>query len=168
MKKIIPILFMIFLVYFYVNKEEVVIPNDAIRFRIIANSDDIKDQEVKIQIKNSVKEKMNKLMIDARNSSEAKKIIEQNMPQIEEIVSSYTDDYTISFGMNYFPEKDYHGITYQSGEYESLVITLGTGTGKNWWCVMFPPLCLLEAKNENTEDIEYRFYVKELLEKYSS
>ena len=168
MKKIIPILFMIFLVYFYVNKEEVVIPNDAIRFRIIANSDDIKDQEAKIQIKNSVEEKMNKLMIDARNSSEAKKIIEQNMPQIEEIVNSYTDDYTISFGMNYFPEKDYHGITYQSGEYESLVITLGTGTGKNWWCVMFPPLCLLEAKNENTEDVEYRFYVKELLEKYSS
>ena len=70
--------------------------------------------------------------------------------------------------MNYFPEKEYHGVNYESGNYESLVITLGNGIGNNWWCVMFPPLCLLEAKNENTDEINYKFYVQEIIEKYTS
>ena len=66
------------------------------------------------------------------------------------------------------PEKEYEGVTIPSGNYESLVITLGSGLGDNWWCVMFPPLCLLEAKDNNTENIEYKFLVQEILEKYTS
>ena len=49
--------------------------------------------------------------------------------------------------------------------YESLVITLGSGNGDNFWCVLFPPLCLLE-ENDTTSDVEYSFFVKELLNKY--
>ena len=49
--------------------------------------------------------------------------------------------------------------------YESLVITLGKGEGDNWWCVLFPPLCLLE-ENENTQDVEYHFLVKDIIDKY--
>ena len=81
-------------------------------------------------------------------------------------MNNYSDIHNISFGKNYFPSKEYQGVIYPSGEYESLVITLGSGIGKNWWCVMFPPLCLLEAKNNQTDDINYKFYVKEILEKY--
>lgn len=83
-------------------------------------------------------------------------------------MSNYTDDFNISFGLNYFPEKEYKGVTYEAGTYNSLVITLGSGVGKNWWCVMFPPLCLLEGKNNNTDDINYKFYVKEIIDKYIS
>ena len=46
------------------------------------------------------------------------------------------------------------------------MITLGKGIGKNWWCVMFPPLCLLEAEENNIDEVEYRFFVKEMLQKY--
>ena len=69
----------------------------------------------------------------------------------------------INFGLNYFPKKVYKGVTYEQGDYESLVITIGSGQGDNWWCVLFPPLCLLEAE-ENTE-VEYKFKVLELLDK---
>lgn len=168
MKKIIPILFVFFLLYGFINKEEILIPTDAIRFRVIANSNDPIDQELKMEVKNALEEELNKLMVSAKNSQEAKQIIEENMDNIQNIVNNYTTDNKISFGMNYFPEKEYHGVTYESGNYESLVITLGNGIGNNWWCVMFPPLCLLEAKNENTDEINYKFYVQEIIEKYTS
>ena len=168
MKKIIPILFVFFLIYGYVNKEEILIPTDAIRFRVIANSNDEIDQEVKMKVKEAIEQEVNKLMLEAKNSEEAKKLINENIEHIQQIVNQYTTDNKISFGVNYFPEKEYHGVTYPSGEYESLVITLGNGVGNNWWCVMFPPLCLLEAKNENTDDINYKFYVQEIIEKYTS
>ena len=168
MKKIIPILFVLFLIYGYANKEEILIPTDAIRFRVIANSNDKIDQEVKMKVKEAIEQEVNKLMLEAKNSEEAKKLINENMEHIQQIVNQYTTDNKISFGVNYFPEKEYHGVTYPSGEYESLVITLGNGVGNNWWCVMFPPLCLLEAKNENTDDINYKFYVQEIIEKYTS
>ena len=168
MKKIIPILFVLFLIYGYANKEEILIPTDAIRFRVIANSNDEIDQEVKMKVKEAIEQEVNKLMLEAKNSEEAKKLINDNMEHIQQIVNQYTTDNKISFGVNYFPEKEYHGVTYPSGEYESLVITLGNGVGNNWWCVMFPPLCLLEAKNENTDDINYKFYVQEIIEKYTS
>ena len=168
MKKIIPILFVFFLLYGFINKEEILIPTDAIRFRVIANSNDPIDQELKMEVKNALEEELNKLMISAKNSQVAKQIIEENMDNIQNIVNNYTTDNKISFGMNYFPEKEYHGVTYESGNYESLVITLGNGIGNNWWCVMFPPLCLLEAKNENTDEINYKFYVQEIIEKYTS
>ena len=168
MKKIIPILFVLFLIYGYANKEEILIPTDAIRFRVIANSNDEIDQEVKMKVKEAIEQEVNKLMLEAKNSEEAKKLINENMEHIQQIVNQYTTDNKIYFGVNYFPEKEYHGVTYPSGEYESLVITLGNGVGNNWWCVMFPPLCLLEAKNENTDDINYKFYVQEIIEKYTS
>ena len=168
MKKIIPILFVFFLIYGYANKEEILIPTDAIRFRVIANSNDKIDQEVKMKVKEAIEQEVNKLMLEAKNSEEAKKLINENIEHIQQIVNQYTTDNKISFGVNYFPEKEYHGVTYPSGEYESLVITLGNGVGNNWWCVMFPPLCLLEAKNENTDDINYKFYVQEIIEKYTS
>ena len=168
MKKMIPILFVFFLLYGYINKEEILIPTDAIRFRVIANSNEEIDQEVKMKVKDAIEQEVNKLMLEAKNSEEAKKLINENMDNIQQIVNQYTTDNKISFGVNYFPEKEYHGVTYPSGEYESLVITLGNGVGNNWWCVMFPPLCLLEAKNENTDDINYKFYVQEIIEKYTS
>ena len=73
-------------------------------------------------------------------------------------------DYEVSFGLNYFPEKEYKGVVYKEGEYESLVITLGNGEGENFWCVLFPPICTLEV--EEDEDISYRFLIKDLFDKY--
>ena len=79
----------------------------------------------------------------------------------------YDKDYKINYGYNYFPKKKYKSVTYKEGMYESLVITLGTGEGDNWWCVLFPPLCLVEADESTVGDAEYTFFIKEIIDKYT-
>ena len=168
MKKLIPILFMFFLIYGLTNKSDILIPSYAIRFRIIASSNSDIDQETKITIKNDLEPKLNSLMTKDKNSNEAKSLLKENETLIKNTLDKYNVDYQISLGKNYFPEKEYQGVKIPSGNYESLVITLGEGAGKNWWCVMFPPLCLLEAKDNGTENVNYKFFVKEILSKYTS
>ena len=60
----------------------------------------------------------------------------------------------------------YEQFGYKEGEYESLLVTLGKGKGDNWWCILFPPLCSLEVEENNSENIEYSLYIKEMFEKY--
>lgn len=167
MKKIIIILFGITLIYaLYSGENQLLIPEESLRFRVIANSNEEADQQLKMQVKESVEKEINKLMIQANNVQDARNLIQNDLKNIEDIVKSYNVPYQINFGMNPFPEKEYKGITYQEGQYESLVITLGSGIGKNWWCVMFPPLCLLEAEENNLDEVEYKSLVKTLLDKY--
>ena len=82
------------------------------------------------------------------------------------MVDNYNITYNINYGNNYFPEKKYKGITYQEGYYESLVLTLGNGKGDNWWCLMFPPLCLMETENNDLKNVDYQFFVKDIFNKY--
>lgn len=153
------------------NKEDL-IPNNAIRFRIIANSNSIEDQNIKIQVRNEVQNKLLTLINDSKSIEETRQIITDNIDTIDEIVKNklkelnYDKTYNIKYGDNYFPEKKYKGITYKSGNYESLIITLGNGDGDNFWCVLFPPLCLLESTEEESSEVEYKFFVKELIDKY--
>ena len=168
MKKLIPILFVIFLLYGFNNKEEIIIPDYAIRFRVIANSNSMKDQEQKLKVKNILENDLNKLMVNAKTSEEAKTIINNNLKNIRKTVNEIEPTNNVSFGKNYFPSKTYHDINYPAGMYESLVVKLGNGNGNNWWCVMFPPLCLMEGKNNNSDEVEYRFLIKDLLSKYHS
>lgn len=156
------------------NKEEVIIPNEAIRFRVIANSNTIYDQNIKIQVKNEVQNKIFELTKDTKTIEDTRKVINNNMNLIENEVKNtlkklnYDKKYTIKYGLNHFPKKQYKGITYKEGDYESLVITLGEGNGNNWWCVLFPPLCLVESDETSASNAEYSLFIKELLEKYVS
>ena len=168
MKKIIPILFIFFLIYGLNNKEEIIIPDYAIRFRVIANSNSMKDQELKLKVKSVLEDDLNKLMVSAKNSEEAKNLISDNLSNIRKKVNELAPTNKVSFGKNYFPSKTYHGINYDEGMYDSLVVTLGNGDGNNWWCVMFPPLCLIEGKNNNTDEVEYRLLIKDIIDKYHS
>lgn len=167
MKKVIIILFLLTsLVLISNHEEELIIPNNAIRFRVIANSDNTKDQAQKLMIKENIEKEVYDLINGANNTSEVRNLIEDNMDTIKEIVESYDVSYKINYGLNYFPTKNYKGVLYPSGNYESLVITLGEGAGANFWCVLFPPLCLLDNDSEDVSDIEYQFYVKKLLDKF--
>ena len=166
MKKIIISLFFIIVTCVFMNEtEHLLIPDDAIRFRIIANSDNINDQKLKLEIKNDVEKELYKLVSEAKNVEEARKIIENNLTKVDNILTKYNINYDISYGNNYFPTKIYKGIEYNAGNYESLVITLGEGLGKNWWCVLFPPLCLLDEQN-NIKEKEYKLYATKLINKF--
>lgn len=146
------------------------IPEDALRIRVIANSDSEYDQEIKLLVKEKLQMKLYNLLKNTKGVNDARKIINDNLPNIQADVDNLLKDlnyelgFDINYGMNYFPSKEYKGVVYEEGYYESLVVTLGNGEGNNWWCVLFPPLCLLEA--EESTDVEYTSYVKELIDKY--
>ena len=169
LKKIIIALFLV-TVLFCLSTEtsgEVLIPNNAIRFRIIANSNSLEDQETKMQIREEIEPVFVEILDQSNSKEETKELINQNMAKFESIIESFNVEYSINYGNNYFPEKEYKGVMYPEGNYESLVITLGSGLGENWWCVLFPPLCLLEAEEEETNSANYTFYIKEVIEKFS-
>ena len=115
---------------------------------------------------------MQNLLKDAKSTEEARTIINNNLTNLNKNLDTYLHQlnynttYKINFGLNYFPEKEYKGIKYKEGLYESLLITLGEGKGNNWWCVLFPPICLLEAEETETNEVEYKSFVKEIIEKY--
>ncbi len=168
MKKLIVILFLITLVVCVSkNESEVLIPSDAIRFRIIGSSNNIEDQQIKYEIKNEIEPVLASILSNSQTHDDTKELINENMYKLETIIDKYNIPYNINYGNNYFPEKTYKGIHYAEGNYESLVITLGEGIGDNWWCVLFPPLCLLEASEANYDEITYTTYIKEIIDKFS-
>ena len=146
----------------YQKNDEIIIPSDSIRVRIIANSNNIEDLYKKKKIKEEIKKDLYDLVKDVSNSEDASKSIENNLDKINNLVSSKTNDFNITYGMNYFPKKTYKGVLYNAGNYNSLVITLGKGLGENWWCVLYPPLCMIDD-NETTTDVEYRSFVLDML-----
>ena len=154
----------------FISKDKIVIPKEALRIRIIASTNDKKDQDIKYEVKDGIEKDIYNLLKDTKSIAEARDIIENNLDNIDNKVSNilnkYKETYKLNYGYNYFPAKEYKGIEYEEGLYESLVVTIGEGKGDNWWCVMFPPFCLMEAENNNTSEVEYKIMVKELLDKY--
>ena len=170
MKKVIIMLVIFFVLFSNVKADNYIIPDDALRIRVIANSNSEYDQNIKLKIKEMLEIKMYNLLKDIKGVENARNIINNNLINIENDVrnilenENYILGYNISFGDNYFPKKEYKGVTFNEGYYESLVVTLGSGEGDNWWCILFPPLCLMEA--EESEEVEYKFFVQELFDKY--
>ena len=134
---------------------------ETIRFRIIANSNSIEDQKLKKEVLNNISKEL--LSNNSTNINEERKYIKEKLPLFEQKIKEKTNNYSINYGYNYFPEKIYKNKTYKAGEYESLVITLGEGTGNNFWCILFPPLCMID---EEEEKIEYKSLIKEVINKY--
>lgn len=165
MKKIIIGLFILTIVInISKNKEDFLIPDEALRFRVIANSNSLEDQLLKSKVKNNVETEIFKLLKNVNSYSDAKNILENNTDLINEKVSQYTNDYQINIGKNYFPEKEYKGVIYKAGKYDSLVITLGSGIGNNWWCVLFPPLCMIDEEENSMEDYDYQLYISKFFQ----
>lgn len=165
MKKII-FLLPILLIFVNMNKvKSVNIPSKSIRIRVIANSNSKIDQEEKIKLSINIEKYVQELLKNTISVKEADKIIKENITNINNEIKKYTNDYKLMYGKNFFPEKRYKGVIYKEGYYDSIVIKIGSGKGKNWWCVLFPPLCLMET-DENIEDNKYKFYIKEIIDRY--
>lgn len=164
MKKIIIILFVFMAIVLLSNKtDEVIIPKSSIRYRIIANSNDKYDQILKLKINEDVLPIIIKSINEVNNIDDAKTSIKNSIPNIKKVLDNYNVDYQINYGNNYFPQKKYKNVLYEQGNYESLVISLDKAKGDNFWCVLFPPLCLIDTNNEN---VEYESYVKKIINKY--
>ncbi len=172
MKKTIIILAIIITILSINKEEKVIIPKDSIRFRVVANSNQKEDQELKKKIVLNLKNNISELNFKRKDIQDSRNKIKQELPTFEQIVKNTLmeedkeETYQINYGKNYFPQKEYRGVIYEEGEYESLVITLGKGEGDNFWCVLFPPLCLLEVEEEDSKNIEYTSFIKEVVDKY--
>ena len=169
MKKIIYIMLIIMVMSLWITSEKSgAIPDDSIRFRIIANSNDRVDQTTKLLIKKELENKFFPLLEASTSKEETTNIIEDNQEVIKSIIEKYNVPYSINYGKNYFPTKTFNDVIYEEGEYESLVISLGEASGNNWWCIMYPPLCLLEKNTSQEENIEYKSYLWEIISRLTS
>jgi stage II sporulation protein R len=134
-------------------KDAVVIPGQAIRLRILANSDLDKDQALKRDVRDAVNAKISVWVKDLTSIKEARKVIKSKLPEIQATADAVVkkegskQKVNVKFGKVQFPTKLYGQFLYPAGEYEAILITLGKGEGANWWCVLFPPLCFLDFSN---------------------
>ncbi|NME82629.1 stage II sporulation protein R [Clostridium sp. SM-530-WT-3G] len=132
--------------------------NSLIRFHVIANSDSSEDQNLKIKVKNQVIDYLYPYLNNSKSLDESRRIIKANMPEVEKIAekvikdNNYNYDVKIQLSRENFPEKSYGNIVLPQGNYEAFRIIIGSGQGKNWWCVMFPPLCFVD---ESKAEVEY-------------
>ncbi|WP_182200759.1 stage II sporulation protein R [Paraliobacillus salinarum] len=168
MKKTIVMIVMLFIGLFilinqlWINQETnaseyQVIPDEAIRLRILANSDQEEDQTIKRKIRDNVNQEITKWVEELDSIEIARQTIQARLPEIEDIVEQTLQqeniemDYQVNYDKNVnFPAKVYGTYVYPAGEYEAILITLGEGEGANWWCVLFPPLCFLDFSNGTT------------------
>lgn len=123
---------------------------EALRLHVIANSDSYEDQRIKLLVRDAVLERANGLAA-AEDPAQAKTMLlsmgGELLSAAEEVLFEEGAHYgvTLQAGEFEFPERTYGSETYPAGQYEALRITLGSGSGRNWWCVMFPPLCVIDA-----------------------
>jgi stage II sporulation protein R len=126
------------------------IPSEAVRLRVLANSDSAQDQWLKRQVRNEIVKEMKTWVHKPRTIQEARVMIHQNLPSFQQLAKSTIQQAGLSypvkvtFGQVPFPTKLYGNQVYAAGKYEALLVTIGSGNGGNWWCVLFPPLCFVD------------------------
>ena len=149
------------------------IAHEIIRFHVIANSDSEKDQELKLKVKDGLVKEMAPYLSNASSITDARDILYTNLNIVEELAqdiinqNGYDYPVKVNLGPKHFPIKVYGDYTFPSGVYEALSISIGQGKGKNWWCVMFPPLCFVDetyciVNEEAEEQLKYLLTEEEL------
>ena len=131
---------------------------ELIRLHVVANSDSPEDQGIKLRVRDAVTESLAKAMADVKDVEQAKAYLRENLPKIQAVANRTLEaaglDPTAvaTLCRERFDIRHYDTFTLPAGVYESLRITIGDGEGKNWWCVVFPSLCL-PATGEGFEDV---------------
>ncbi len=139
----------------YKNRE--MYKEKLIRFHVIANSDSKEDQALKLKVRDKIIAFLSPKLENSKNIKETKNIIEKNIKEIEGIASEEIKEndkkYTVCANLGYsnFPTKKYSNIVLPAGNYKALRVVIGEGKGKNWWCVMFPPLCFVDINHGITD-----------------
>lgn len=157
MKKFIPVMIIGLIISMavssYFNRVESALSDNVLRLHVIANSDSDFDQQLKLKVRDKILQRSDSIFSKKSDISEAKKNIKDNLEEIEKIacaeVAANGCDYPVkvTFGKSDFPTKAYGNVTLPAGTYEALKVEIGEAKGKNWWCVMFPPLCFVDASS---------------------
>lgn len=171
MKKLLSLIIVIGLIAYFSNSQYIVLGNSnanvlskkLIRFHVIANSDSVEDQTLKMKIKDAVIQYMKPILNNVDDIETARKVLASSEAEVQKIALDIVHregyDYSVEVGLQKenFPIKSYGNIVLPAGSYESFQIKLGENKGQNWWCVMFPPLCFVDitrAEVNSRETIE--------------
>ena len=136
------------------------IEDKVIRLHVIAHSNRIEDQELKLEVRNKIIEKSKDIFEDIHSKEESERIIIQKLDEIkhiaEKVIKDHHYDYSIDvyYGNYSFPRKQYNQYVLPAGKYDAIRIVIGDGKGDNWWCVMFPPLCFVDFGKVDEESEE--------------
>ena len=166
------------------------IRKDFIRLHVIANSDSDADQDLKLMVRDFVLNQGSVIFDGTVTPQNVFSKVPYHLPKLEELTEEYVNslgfDYniTITLEEEYFTTRTYSTVTLPAGNYTALKVVIGEGTGKNWWCVMFPPMCIsaadeqvvLKANVTNKEfdlvtrnpKFEVRFKIVEIIEEFKN
>lgn len=171
MKKMLGLIIILFVAFGFAgcsNKTS----NDYLRIHIRANSNLQIDQNVKYKVKDEVVGFLTPLIANCKNLTDVENMVEKNKTNIESVCNKvlkqngflYTA--TAKIKQEFFPTRAYGEYVLESDFYDALVIELGSGSGDNWWCVVYPPLCFLNAKEINGTNLKYKSKIYELINKF--
>lgn len=121
-----------------------------VRLHVIAASDDATEQAIKLDVRDAVLSYLEPRLDSAADIAGAEALIEANLDGIAAAAESAAQgrEVNVTLGEEYYPTREYDTFSLPAGRYQSLRVTLGGGAGHNWWCVVFPPLCLTAAESE--------------------
>ena len=131
---------------------------EILRLHVVANSDSQADQAVKLKVRDAILEAVEESLVAVEFKADAQDSIENRLSELEDIANAVLDEAgiadraTVSLTAEEFPTRVYDTFTLPAGVYDSLRVTIGDGAGQNWWCVVFPSLCL-PAASEQVEDV---------------
>lgn len=152
---------LIFTSFFCINystRMQKAIANEVIRFHVLANSNSNFDQILKLKVRDEILYALHDKLSNAKNKSQTKFILQKNLPLIKKVArqtiikNGYNYDVKVLLTNDAFPTKSYADLKLPPGIYETLQIIIGNGRGENWWCVMFPPLCFVDAAKKSVPD----------------
>lgn len=121
---------------------------ELIRLHVVANSDRVEDQELKLLVRDSIITSLRQALADVRDTEQAKEYLQENLPKLQELANKTLDaagsaqQAVVTLCREGFPTRQYDTFSLPAGIYEALRVTIGDGAGKNWWCVVFPSLCV--------------------------
>lgn len=145
------------------------IAEKIIRFHVRANSDSDEDQALKLLVKDRVVAYLSEDMKTAQSKTDSTEYLEAHIEEIEavalEVIREQGYDYTVNayITAEYFPTKTYGDVTIPCGEYDAFRIDIGENSGKNWWCILYPPLCFVQGSYGVATD-ESKMLLKNVLD----
>lgn len=160
----------------YVKAGEKPLNDSVLRLHVIANSDSMEDQALKIKVKDEIVKFMQDEFREAKSEEEAVLIAKEKSREIKKIALKVIEEEGFSYPAEVyvdkfeFPVKSYGNLVFPAGEYEAVKVVIGEGEGKNWWCVLFPPLCLVSSSDkglslDSSEEAKVTLKCLELLPK---
>ena len=133
------------------------IQDNLLRLHVIANSDSAEDQSLKLQVRDAITEKLESVMSEFKDIDSAKAFLQENLDELQKVANDVLREAgnkckaVVTLAKSAFPQRDYETFSLPAGVYESLRVTIGNGEGQNWWCVVFPSLCV-SATTDGFED----------------